>query len=189
MNSKYAKDHSNLKNNGHQSLKSDEMCFWLHKANYGGKMPVDFKWSFPRNLSLNLWLNWRFYVNSNNFWNFNRNWFTADKQGKFIAGANAKWLRLQNENWICWLQRKLSENLGNGTAREILFLSIDMYLNYGLTEYFTFIIQITFGILNYGWSKVNFIAWQTRSEIRKAEFADIKWRFPKSWGMVRPGKY
>ena len=43
MNSKYAKDHSNLKNNGHQSLKSDGMCFDFTKQNTAEKMPVDFK--------------------------------------------------------------------------------------------------------------------------------------------------
>ena len=71
-----------------------------------------------------------------------------------------------------------------------------MYWNYGLTEDFTSI-QKTIGILNaidfkmiYGWSKVNFIARQKRSELRTENenwICLLQMKLSEIWRMLRPG--
>ena len=60
---------------------------------------------------------------------------------------------------------------------QILFLSVDMSLSYGLTEDFT-LIQITFGILNaiaFGVKRGKFYIWRGKFDLKmKTELTDFK---------------
>ena len=116
------------KQNGHQSLKRDKMTVQLHEAKHGWKMLADFEFSFPKfgewygpvNIIFKCWyvfklyLNWRFYVNSNNFGILNAIDLRL-KQGKSVAKAkrNTAWkwkLNLLTSN-------EAFQNLENATAQ------------------------------------------------------------------------